>query len=540
MSSVSKPARAGHGLLPGNAQIQALFILVIALIVALVTVVNMMQGNYTNLFIGLTIAGIALYIGVLWKHSWFVAVLIGLMGFSIAPTSFWIPADFMCYGLADAMAMTLLMRRALGSPSPPLMLTPGLRASGMVIPLAVYLCYLLIQGMMGEVAPVYAGQYNVRNTVKAYAEDMFPAFTLIVLIIMRYRLPSMATLAKWMTPVMLLALIPLCIYRAYQISKGHYEGDETTDYFGILIPVINLIPNEFSLRVGCPIAALWASSLIFSKHVKLTKTAWILNALLIVIAVGGSILSAGRAVPALVLFGICAMAFLARRFGFLFSTLAAFVLFVVAVNVAGSAIDRLPYALRRSVTMLRFDQTSDKEAIAGSTTMREYLITEGMKEFKSRDRIFFTGRGVLQFTLGDARLNATEQEYEKWMLAVRTGRLHRTSASQLIRYGVIGTSLYYLCQLAILLYCYKASRSFARRNLPETSVATFAFALIAMHTLLGLLQDAPLTCLNAWIVALVVGLVVKQGVPAAERFALPVRNPGPGLPVPAGMPGSRA
>jgi hypothetical protein len=517
MNRNDKPEhRSSSKMLPGNSQIQAIFILVIILIVALVTVTNVMMGDFTNLFIGLGVVGGALYIGTLWRYSWLIAIFLGMMAFSIAPTGFLIPSDFMCCGLAIGMLVTLLMRRALGSPPLPPMITPGLSLKPVVIASILFLTYVSIQGVMGEISPVYPGQYSLRNTAKAYAEDLMPPFTLILLIMLRHRLPDMSKLLKLVTPMMILVLSILCVYRLYQISTGRFDWDEADGYSAPLLPGINLIPNEFALRVVSPLAALWAASLLFLSQTTISRSAWLANAFLLTLALAGSILSAGRAIPALVVLGVAAMAFLSRRYGFLMASLGAFALFVAGVNVAGPMIDNMSFAVRRSVAMLRFDQNSDKDAISGSTTMREFLITEGMKELNSESRIFFTGRGVLVFTEGDARINASDAEYDKWMLAVRTGRLHRTSASQLIRYGVIGTILYYLVQLALLFYCWRAYRSFRLRTLPETSVAAFAFAVIGMNFALGFLQDGHFTNLNAWFVALVVGLASHQGIPVTD------------------------
>lgn len=516
-----KSGRPRAGLLPGNATFRVILVLVITAIVALATVVNMMQGDYTNLLIGLAVGGVAAYVGALWQYSWFGAIVIGLLGFSISPTTFWIPADFICCGLALGMATTLLMRRALGTPSPPAVITPGLNARGMVTLLVLYFIYLLIQGMFGEVSPVYPGQYSIRNTAKGYAEDMLPVLTLVTLVLLRYRLPSMEVLARGVTPAMVAALIPLCGYRVYQISQGYFELDESAAYLKPLIPVINLIPGEFALRVTSPIAAIWGASRLFAPNERLTKSTWLLNAFLISLALAGSLLSAGRAVPAITLFGVCAMAFLLRRYGFLFVATGGFIVFVCLVNVAAPAIDKMSYAVRRSVAMLRFDQNSDKDAIAGSTTMRQFLVDEGMKEVRSRSRILFTGRGVLQFTAGDAAINQSDEEYDKWMLAVRTGRLHRTTVSQLIRYGVVGVVLYYLGQLAALLYCFKAFRYFKARRMQEVTLAAFVFTVMAMNTLNGLLQDGVFSNLTAWFVALLVGVVTKQGVPVLERSQVP-------------------
>ncbi len=497
---------------PGNAQVRMILVLVITAVVALATVVNMMQGDYTNLFIGLTVAGVMLYIGTLWRFSWLGAILVGLLGFSIMPTSFQIPADLMCCGLALGMTTTVLMRRALGAPSPEALVTPGLSAGPMVAMLVIYVSYLSLQGMYGEISPVYAGQYSLKNTIKGYAEDVMPPVTLVLLVILRYRLPSMDTLGRWVTPVMVIAILSLSIYRVYQISQGVFDADVTSPGMGILIPGINLIPGEFSLRVAAPIAVLWASSRIFTRYEGISRREWLMNGLLILLALVAAILSTGRAVPALCLLGICAMAFMSRRHGFLLVTIAAFILFIVGVNLAGPFIDDLPYSIRRSVAVLRFGGSDDKDAIAGSTTMRQFLVTEGMKEVRSNPRILATGRGVLEFTLADARINASDAEYDKWMLAVRTGRLHRTSANQLIRYGAVGAILYYMAQFAIILYCWKAYRSFKRRALPETSLAAFVLALLVMNTFTGLVADNQLTNFTVWFVALLVGVAVKQGV----------------------------
>jgi hypothetical protein len=390
--------------------------------------------------------------------------------------------------------------------------------------------------MAGEVAPVYAGQYSIRNTVKAYAEDMLPVLTLITLVILRYRLPSIEALARGVTPAMLAALIALCTYRVYEISQGRFDFDEEEEgSMGPLIPVINLIPNQFAIRVASPLGAIWAASRLFTPHERLSKATWLLNVALLLVSFSGALLSAGRAVPAITLVGICAMAFLLRRYGFLFVATGAFIVFVCAVNIAGPSIDRMSYSVRRSVAMLRFDDNSDKEAITGSTVMRQFLVEEGMKEVRSQPRILLTGRGVLQFTAGDAAINQSKADYEKWMLAVRTGRLHKTSASHLIRYGAIGVGLYYLSQFAALFYCFKVYRHFKLRRMREVTVAAFAFTVLAMNTGISFLQDAGFTSITAWFVALVVGVVTKQGAPVLERFEAPATARGSRLPMAGGL-----
>ena len=526
-------------LLPGNATMRVVLVLSITAIVALATVVNMMQGDYTNLVIGFCIAGIALYVGGLWKQSWAPAVMIGIAGFSIAPTSFWIPADFMVCGMAVVLGVTVLMRRALGASAMPRTHVPGVKLSAIVAILTTYALYLIFQGMAGEVAPVYTSEYALRNTIKAYMEDFAPVLTLLVLIAVRHRMPPIESLVKWVSPAIGFSLLLLIIYRAYQISKGHYESDELTAYFGILIPVINLIPGEFALRVASPIAALWAASLLFSPTAKLSRVGILINVGLLALAFMGAVLSSGRAVPVLVLFAAGGMAFVFRRFGFIFVSVAAGVLFVVAVNVAGSTIDRLPYAIRRSVAMLRFEQSNDRDSISGSTTMRDFLIDEGKKEVLGNNRVLLFGRGVLKFTLNDARINEGDMEYEKWMLAVRTGRLHRTSANQVIRYGLVGAGLYYLGQLAILLYVRKVFKMFRGQRAPEASLAAFALGLMVMNTVIGLVQDAPFTSLTAWFVALVVGVVAKAGAPVAALQTAPLPVTDRQMPMATGLAGRR-
>jgi hypothetical protein len=258
------------------------------------------------------------------------------------------------------------------------------------------------------------------------------------------------------------------------------------------------------------------------------------------VSFAGSLLSAGRAVPALTLLGVCAIAFLLRRYGFLFVATGAFIVFVCVVNVAGPAIDRMSYPVRRSVAMLRFDDNSDRDAIAGSTTMRQFLVEEGMKEVRSKNRILLTGRGVLMFTAGDAVINASKADYEKWMLAVRTGRLHKTSASHLIRYGAVGVGLYYLAQLAAILYCFRVYRYFKIRRMPEVTVAAFSLTVMVMSTGISFFQDAGFTCISAWYVALLVGVVTRQGAPVLERIGVSAAEPARPAPMARGLAARRS
>jgi hypothetical protein len=93
--------------------------------------------------------------------------------------------------------------------------------------------------------------------------------------------------------------------------------------------------------------------------------------------------------------------------------------------------------------------------------------------------------------------------------------------------------------LAALLYCFKAFRYFKARRMQEVTLAAFVFTVLAMNTLNGLLQDGVFSNLTAWFVALLVGVVTRQGVPVLERSQVPAREPGRQLQFSGGLAGRR-
>lgn len=497
----------------GQVQITAIVVLFLVLMLSVATAASMVQGDYSLLMISLGVGAVCAYFASLWRHTWVAAIFLALAGFSIAPIGFAIPSGFLASALSGLFLIAITALRTLGSPAPIQRINPGPSVRPVVILSAIWMGFLMLHGMVSVAWPVYPNDYSYANTAKAYAEEFAPVIVVVILYFLRYRMPDWNAVRKWTTFVMVVVMMLLLLHRLYLISIGYMEEEGAIEGGLLLIPGINLIPGSYALRGASPVVALWAAALLFCPYKDRNRSRFGASFLLF-LAFSGALVSGGRVVPILVLLAIMGMAWVFRRMFFVVLPVIGMVLLAVFVNFAPvSTFEKMPVAVQRTVAIMRFERTRINDDIDNSTKMRRFLFEEGVKEWKSSPRIVVAGRGVRVFTRGDALINMQRggAEETKWLLAVRTGRLHRTFGDIMIRYGIIGIVLYYALQLLVLGYLIKVFRAARLMQAPESAVIAMLLGMQCMNLFLGLVSNAAFSVLDAWFLMIIYGLMLKRG-----------------------------
>ncbi len=347
-----------------------------------------------------------------------------------------------------------------------------------------FVCILLVYGAIHAVYnymyPINELEYSVNNAMKAY----FAVFASFVLMLWLASGPFAFVLGKtWIRSLCLiigLSLIVNVIYMGSMIMLGYGEEHEYASHFEndifskFNIPILNIYLSPFNLRI-----LSWQAifmSLLFLLNRNLYKSLSILSRGILLICIPlsifGAVLSAGRV--ALILCILFAFIALLKngRMNLILSGMVFGLIFVIAINLFSSVINKAPTLVSRPFQLMMIDKGRAYQSITGSSETRDKAAEAGLIEWNSNDRIFWFGRSVYKH-LGEDYYKILKNrvgEYEAFSeYSVRSATVHNLYGDLLIQYGLVGAIFYTLALLSCMAYCINLYRYCRKFDMPPVA-----------------------------------------------------------------------
>ncbi len=496
----------------GNAQITPLFVLVIGVFFSLILGFQAATGAYRTLVVwGLVGLGLA-YVAALHRYSWFLIVLTLSLGFTMHPLGFAIDERHVAFALCAGIVVLHILSTG-GDRMPPAILASGLRS--LQIGCAIWLVYLGVHFLYNKTDPYLAGQFSVKNAVKAYfAAAVAPAIILVLSIRTQgIRLPR-----NWQLLLLVAILIGVALntaYRFYAISQGisiYGEGRELYYELGAFyVPVIYLTPGLYVLRflgpLGAGFAALLATDSRWLSGSGICTKALVYATYLL--SVVGALASGGRA--AILLAGIFTLGVLIYRGRLILvmTGVVATIAFVAAVNIFSATINRsAPYDVARTLQYFMIEKGTAADSIEGSSDYRADLRARAYHDWRKDRRAFWVGRSVFS-NQGDIYLlkriyGGNEGSIQN---SLAFGATHTLITDVLLQYGLVGACLYAVFGFLLLRFL---ARLYFRRKLIEPEVRDLVFLVGMVCGVNFCLAPIAGTWTTVWSAWLVVTAIVAQ------------------------------
>ena len=435
------------------------FVLVIALIGALILGINIGSADYEQIAIYASI-GVAIYfVSYGWRNVWwFVALLIfsGAVfsqGFDFDARHLFALMIVLASGLAflyghRAGPQTLAFRQA-GSKQTTILLGLLLLYAGFHF--AVYYVF-----------PYSPTDYAIKSSLKAYFQAFAPIFCCFWLLSGSYKFRLKPDWSRMLIVIIFICLLANIAVLAVMFHLGYQniEGVEVSprDYM-LYVPVINMQPSIYTLRNLCPVATalvlMIATSRGWWKETGKIMRLIVLMTLPAILV--GSVYSGGRATTIFCL-AIAVFVAFARRKIHLVAVMVCMAIFVIAgVNVFSHEINtKAPLSISRSLqlVMIEKDQTS-YGSVTHSQDSRNAAFKEALVQWQADNRVFFFGRSVYSVTQKDmltVRYDALDEFVEN---AMRTGGTHNLLTDLLLQYGLVGCALYLLAYLSVIRFVWR-------------------------------------------------------------------------------------
>ncbi|MGI9241721.1 MAG: hypothetical protein ACR2RV_13045, partial [Verrucomicrobiales bacterium] len=316
----------------------------VALLLALILGVQLGSGDYESASIWLVIALVILYVTHLHHYTWQIIVFNVFLGFTFRPAGFAIDSQHIGLALGGLLALLYLLAPITYRPEQYL---PRSGIKGMKICLAIWVAFGAIHMLWNHLDPYIPSQYAFKNALKTYVEAFGGPAIILWFMVKPSGFRVGRNWAKNVVFMLFFALVINLVIQAYNIVNGYgvinpyAVGPELKETGpNLMIPVINAIPGQHTLRYLCPIAfalglIFMTSPTWFAKQGKWTKFTVIAVVLL---SLAGAALSAGRAVPLLCGFYALVIALLRRKTILIMTVGIAGMFFLVFVNIFASTI----------------------------------------------------------------------------------------------------------------------------------------------------------------------------------------------------------
>ena len=313
----------------------------------------------------------------------------------------------------------------------------------------------------------------------------------------------------------------------FQAADG--LGDDDVGFGSVGIPLINMYPGVFTLRVISPLVCLMLFMIATGKgwwaDNKFLMKAFVLFG--IGMCLIGAVFSGGRAVLPSCIVLIMAASLMRRKINVIFLMSMAMILLVAVVNLFSHQINtKAPFYISRSVQIVMFDKGASYDSIGDSQNVRDLAAKESIKEWRKDNRVFLFGRSVFSISWEEAVYMKNRFGAEGFVVnALKSGRTHNMITDLLLQYGLVGCILYVLANLMIIRFVWKLRKQLSDEDGVTKSIvdamAIYAPFIFIYFTLSG--NFMPI------VIPLMIGLVRSHLVTLKTREPLPAPAEAPAL-----------
>lgn len=422
-------------------------VIAISLIVSLYLGSKVAEGNYFNLGLSSALVLGAFYALVINKYWIFISLAIASFGIRIQPMGPALDAEHLAILLAGGFILSNFWKKVTPAPSEKIVSKAFAWFDKAFV---VFTLYLLVHGYVTYYYPSPEIVVALGNLAKQYFSFWSPfAIVWTTTRFIRF-IPAIKKPHTWIGILFLLGITFNIVLRAYStFFMGLGERDLVTGEIisasALYIPVLNLTDNIYALRGLSPLAALFGIAMLTSRNKILTaggqKFLWLL---LLLLGIGGSALSMGRATMAITALLVILCLLIRKHIAAVAVIFLLFVFLIVGARIAYETDeDYVPFGLQRSLAMIPgMDMPEAKGDIDASSNWRWLLATQAFDEWKSNSRKFLIGRGVHAFTERDIMVTKLQGYFGAMDVALRRGTTHNIVTDLLITIGLVGTLLY--------------------------------------------------------------------------------------------------
>ncbi len=435
------------------------------------------QSSFVLLILGAVFAGVLCYVVFLKEYTWHFALLICFVGLVFRPVGF----DFGPMEISCGLGFLLLLSTGWikgGRGASSLENQPGFSLVRGV--LLWWLVYLVLHMLYNIRAPYRPADFALKNALKSYFAALAPAILLWYFSARPKVLQVGNSVLRVIAGLLLSGLIFNLGVAIYSLIMHHnpVDPDVSDQMPAFYIPILNTRENPFALRYLGPSAVL-LSVVVLALGRRRLHIGRSVNFALFFLGIAGSFLSGGRAT--VVTAGLLALTVLlvTRRIRAIFIAAVFAILVVVALNVAGPAINRsAPLAVVRPLQWMLISKNNEAQSsIDSSSRWREELFHLAIDEWHSSARIFWFGRATYGFGVTDFVNAEITGAYRAAMEAsLRRGATHNLITDLLVAYGLVGCLLYYALQIAVVRLLWLTYRGAAK------DLAFRAFTLFCLIT----------------------------------------------------------
>lgn len=440
-----------------NSGIKVLTWLVIAisLIASLYIGAKVAEGNYFNLGLCVVLVIGAFYALFINKYWIFISLAIASFGVRIQPMGPALDAEHLAILLAGGFILSNFWKKTTAAPSEKIVSKAFILFDKAFL---IFTLYLLVHAYVTYYYPSPEIVVALGNLAKQYFSFWSP-FAIIWTTIRFIRfIPALKKPHTWIGIIFLLGIafnIILRAYSSYIIGVGEKDlvTGEMISPSVLYIPVLNLTDNIYALRGLSPLVALYGITMLTSRNKSLTaggqKILWVL---LLALGIVGSLLSMGRATMVITAFLVILCLLIRKHIAAVAVIFLLFVFLIVGARIAYEADrDYVPFGLQRSLAMIPgMDMPEAKGDIDASSDWRWLLATSAFNEWKSNSRKFFIGRGVHAFTERDMMVIKLQGYFGYMDVSLRRGATHNIVTDLLITVGLLGTVLYVIVFLGLI------------------------------------------------------------------------------------------
>jgi|GEM_PF-5306358 len=439
-------------------------------------------GNYINISRILAVAGLAAYFLYFYQFTWHMMVLLVATDMTFRPVGFSINSPHINLLLLTLFLVAVLWRK------PRRIIVPFCKTNAFQIFIILYVLgalYLLLHGIYNTLSPYRPEEFSYKSMLKTYfggvLTPLFVAFICTRLGLFKVR----ANFANTLGVLILLGLVFNIIVRLIYI-RSDPGGDDPTVLF---IPIINAASSVYILRTLGPFAVLLGTVFFSAEYFRTTprpgRTRFIFGSL-IVLGLMGSALSGGRASIVIALFFIGAALFVLKRYAKLITFTGVMITLLFILNLIAPALRSLPFIYQRSLQWVLLEKNPlAVYSIEDSSRWRDDLYQRAIEEWRSSPRVFWFGRSTYSYDEADLRGRLARDSEKILESSLRRGATHNDLSDSLLLFGLFGTILNYLIDLARLYVCWALYRMTARVDRSVSLLACVCFVASAVSVGVG-------------------------------------------------------
>jgi hypothetical protein len=465
----------------------------------------------------ITVAGVGLlYAVTLYRYVWHIALFLLYLGFSYRPTNFGFGAVELASALAVAVIAIFVWQRK-SFKRPAILSSPAYRF--LEAALFIWLVYVVMHFIWNVRDPVRPTEFALSNAVKSYFTMSAPLLLLLYFgrnpagIIVRG--DFFLTICR----ISLLALIINVAIRIYEIAGGF-----------IYIPVLNAMPSIHTLRGLAPLAMLLAVVGLTEPRSRQSGPGRSVTFMLLLgLGMAGALVSGGRATLIIGFLMIAAVFFFRRKVMAVGGVVVVGILTFAIANLFADYINtRANPFLQRSLQWILLQKNWETlRTMESSTDWRTELARRAIDEWKSNQRIFWTGRATYGFGAADERAIFIAGGYEALIqTSLRRGATHNLVTDLLVTYGIIGCVLYFALYLALIRFSWIL---YKRRDLspPAANLALVCFVGSLVSLLHNLTIGGAYPPDHVWYLVILIA-ALYSGIAVIERERANGSRPGNG------------